>query len=30
MYLLAAIVNVAGTLFSAGIALRFRSLQATR
>jgi ABC-2 type transport system permease protein len=29
MFLLAAIVNVAGTLFSAGIALRFRSLQAT-
>jgi ABC-2 type transport system permease protein len=29
MFLLAAIVNVAGTLFAAGIALRFRSLQAT-
>jgi ABC-2 type transport system permease protein len=29
LYGLAAIVNVAGTLFSAGIALRFRSLQAT-
>ena len=29
LYLLAAIVNVSGTLFSAGIALRFRSLQAT-
>lgn len=29
MYGLAAIVNFAGTLFSAGIALRFRSLQAT-
>lgn len=29
MYGLAAIVNIAGTLFSAGIALRFRSLQAT-
>jgi ABC-2 type transport system permease protein len=29
MYGLAAIVNVAGTLFAAGIALRFRSLQAT-
>ena len=29
MYGLAAIVNVAGTLFSAGVALRFRSLQAT-
>jgi ABC-2 type transport system permease protein len=29
MYGLAALVNVAGTLFSAGIALRFRSLQAT-
>jgi ABC-type multidrug transport system permease subunit len=28
-YLLAAIVNVAGLLFAAGIALRFRSLQAT-
>jgi len=29
MYGLAAIVNVAGTLFAAGVALRFRSLQAT-
>jgi ABC-2 type transport system permease protein len=29
MYGLAAIVNAAGTLFAAGIALRFRSLQAT-
>ena len=29
LYGLAVIVNVAGTLFSAGIALRFRSLQAT-
>jgi ABC-2 type transport system permease protein len=29
LYTLAAIVNVAGTLFSAGVALRFRSLQAT-
>jgi ABC-type multidrug transport system permease subunit len=29
MYALAAIVNVAGTLFAAGIALRYRSLQAT-
>ncbi|MGH2956350.1 MAG: ABC transporter permease [Solirubrobacterales bacterium] len=29
LYGLAAIVNVAGALFSAGIALRFRSLQAT-
>jgi ABC-2 type transport system permease protein len=29
MFLLAAVVNVAGTLFAAGIALRFRSLQAT-
>ncbi|HET8592945.1 MAG TPA: ABC transporter permease [Solirubrobacterales bacterium] len=29
MYGLAAIVNFAGTLFSAGVALRFRSLQAT-
>ena len=29
LYLLAAIVNVAGTLFAAGVALRFRSLQAT-
>jgi ABC-2 type transport system permease protein len=29
MFGLAAIVNVAGTLFAAGIALRFRSLQAT-
>jgi ABC-2 type transport system permease protein len=29
MYALAAIVNVAGLLFAAGIALRFRSLQAT-
>jgi len=29
MYSLAAIVNVAGTLFAAGVALRFRSLQAT-
>jgi ABC-2 type transport system permease protein len=29
MYGLAALVNVAGTLFAAGIALRFRSLQAT-
>jgi ABC-type multidrug transport system permease subunit len=29
LYLLAAIVNIAGTLFAAGIALRFRSLQAT-
>lgn len=29
MYALAAIVNVAGVLFSAGVALRFRSLQAT-
>lgn len=29
MYGLAALVNISGTLFSAGIALRFRSLQAT-
>jgi ABC-type polysaccharide/polyol phosphate export permease len=29
MYALAAVVNVAGLLFAAGIALRFRSLQAT-
>lgn len=29
MYLLAVIVNLAGTLFAAGMALRFRSLQAT-
>jgi ABC-2 type transport system permease protein len=29
LYLLAFIVNIAGTLFSAGVALRFRSLQAT-
>jgi ABC-2 type transport system permease protein len=29
LYGLAAIVNVAGTLFAAGVALRFRSLQAT-
>jgi ABC-2 type transport system permease protein len=29
LYLLAAIINVAGTLFAAGVALRFRSLQAT-
>jgi ABC-2 type transport system permease protein len=29
MFLLAALVNVAGTLFAAGVALRFRSLQAT-
>jgi ABC-2 type transport system permease protein len=29
MFGLAAIVNVAGTLFAAGVALRFRSLQAT-
>jgi ABC-type multidrug transport system permease subunit len=29
LYLLAAIVNVAGTFFAAGVALRFRSLQAT-
>ena len=29
MYGLAAIINVAGLLFSAGVALRFRSLQAT-
>jgi ABC-2 type transport system permease protein len=29
MFLLAAVVNAAGTLFAAGIALRFRSLQAT-
>ncbi len=29
MYGLAFLVNIAGTLFSAGIALRFRSLQAT-
>ena len=29
MYALAAIVNVAGLLFAAGVALRFRSLQAT-
>jgi ABC-type multidrug transport system permease subunit len=29
LYTLAAIVNVAGTLFAAGVALRFRSLQAT-
>jgi ABC-2 type transport system permease protein len=29
LYVLAAIVNMAGTLFSAGVALRFRSLQAT-
>lgn len=29
LYGLAAIVNIAGTLFSAGVALRFRSLQAT-
>ena len=29
MYGLAAIVNVAGVLFAAGVALRFRSLQAT-
>ena len=29
MYGLAAIVNVAGTLFAAGVAFRFRSLQAT-
>ncbi|MDP9227956.1 MAG: ABC transporter permease, partial [Actinomycetota bacterium] len=29
MYSLAAVVNIAGALFSAGIALRFRSLQAT-
>lgn len=29
MYLLAGIVNAAGTLFASGVALRFRSLQAT-
>ena len=29
LYGLAAIINIAGTLFSAGVALRFRSLQAT-
>jgi len=29
MFALAAIINVAGTLFAAGVALRFRSLQAT-
>jgi ABC-2 type transport system permease protein len=29
LYSLAALVNIAGTLFSAGVALRFRSLQAT-
>jgi ABC-2 type transport system permease protein len=29
LYTLAAIVNAAGTLFAAGVALRFRSLQAT-
>jgi ABC-2 type transport system permease protein len=29
LYTLAAIVNIAGTLFAAGVALRFRSLQAT-
>ena len=29
MYSLAGIVNIAGTLFAAGVALRFRSLQAT-
>jgi ABC-2 type transport system permease protein len=29
LYGLAAIVNIAGTLFAAGVALRFRSLQAT-
>ena len=29
MYSLAVIVNIAGTLFSAGVALRFRNLQAT-
>jgi ABC-2 type transport system permease protein len=29
MYALAAIINVTGLLFAAGVALRFRSLQAT-